>query len=68
MKVIKKAVKTVYRITCYKCGSELEADEKDVEWSKDVRTVGEVTCPVCDAHPSVRRFKDRSFIYEETEG
>ena len=39
MKVIEKAVKTVYRVVCCKCGSKL-----------------------------VRRFKDRSFIYEETEG
>lgn len=65
MKVIKKAVKEVYRLKCLWCKSELEAEDSDVEWSEDVSDFGYVTCPICGKKSPIVRYKHRVVIYED---
>ncbi len=45
MKIVDKAVKRVYRLSCPNCGSRLEADIKDMT---DIGgRVSKFYCPVC---------------------
>lgn len=46
MKVLRRATKTVYNVSCPICRSRLQAGEEDVKWYVE-KKIGRVTCPVC---------------------
>lgn len=69
MKVIKRAIKNVYRFICPDCGSELEADLDEVRstgngWGATLEA--EFHCPVCDDTVIIlRSCMTRYTIYED---
>lgn len=57
MKIIKRAIKDVYRFECPNCGSVLEADLDEIKPIYGCGTVSEVEfyCPVCDSVRTIFR-------------
>lgn len=67
MKIIKKAIGKAYRVTCYECGSMLEADKEDIKAKGPFTIV--LCCPVCECDRSFDRDTEveEIIIYEGEE-
>lgn len=65
MKVIREAKKNVFRVKCWNCRSELEAENSDVEWSESSEGIGTVTCPICGHLTQISYYKNRVVIYKD---
>lgn len=55
MKIIKRAIKDVYRFECPNCGSVLEADLDEIKPIYGCDLTVEFHCPVCDSVRTIFR-------------
>lgn len=48
MKILKRSIGVKYELTCFGCGSILEATQEDIKKSYTGCATYEIICPVCD--------------------